>query len=129
MEHAEEHLPDMKLRLRSYGKAGFRMVDAQRARYLQPDFRAAAEIDRSSVQPLPFALIVRRVGREHESEMSGAELRELVDALDGMFGVHVRDDHMAQVRVLAADFPAPHETISLLVPWRDGDAASERRAR
>jgi hypothetical protein len=129
MEHGEEHLPDMKLRLRSYGKAGFRMVDPQRARYLQPDFRSAAEIESSSVQPLPFALIVRRVGREHETEMSGAELRELVDALYGMFGVHVRDEHMAQVRALAAGFPQAHETISLLVPWRDGDAARERERR
>jgi hypothetical protein len=36
---------------------------------------------------------------------------------------------MEQVRALAAGFPQPHETISLLVPWRNGDAARERRAR
>ena len=129
MEHADEHLPDMKLRLRSYGKAGFRMVDPARARYLHPDFRAAADLDRSSVQPLPFALIVRRVGREHETEMSGAELGDLVGALYGMFGVHVRDDHMAQVRALASSFPAPHESISLVVPWREHDETDEGRAR
>jgi GNAT superfamily N-acetyltransferase len=129
MEHGPEQLPEMKFRLRSYGKAGFRMVDPNRARYFQPDFRAAAEIDRTSVQPLSLALVLRRVGLEHENEISGVELRELVAALHGMFAVHVRDDHMAPLRKLAQDFTLPHEAVSLIAPWREAEAGEEERSR
>ena len=98
MEHDTGDTPAMKARLRSYGKAGFRMVDPASAPYFQPDFRSAGEIDRSSVQPLALALILRRVGLEHETRVSGAELRELV----GGFARHVRSARASRSHGAAA---------------------------
>jgi GNAT superfamily N-acetyltransferase len=123
MEHDTGDAPAMKARLRSYGKAGFRMVDPARAPYFQPDFRSAGEIDRSSVQPLALALILRRVGLEHETQVSGAELRELVEALHAMFGVHVRRDHMAPLQASLKQFPSSSEAISLVSPSHATESA------
>jgi len=103
-------------RLRSYDRAGFLKIDPDAARYVQPDFRPAADIDRSSVQPVPLALLVRRVGREHESTLLGAEVREVVAALYTMFGVHMRADHMAPLWALLDHFPGPGETVLLRRP-------------
>jgi len=118
MEHGDDDAPAMKTRLRSYGRAGFVMVDPIRVQYCQPDFRSASEIDRSSVQPLSLALILRRVGREHETTVTGAELRELVDALHAMFGAHVRHDHMAPLRAMVERFPTGGEPIALVPAWQ-----------
>ena len=129
MEHDDGDAPAMKARLRSYGKAGFRMVDPARTRYFQPDFRSAAEIDRSSVQPLALALILRRVGLEDEADVSGAELREIVGALHAMFGVHVRRDHMAPLRAMVERFPSSSETIALVSPWHATESPQETNPR
>jgi GNAT superfamily N-acetyltransferase len=125
MEHGDQEAPAVKTRLRSYGKAGFRMVDPARTRYLQPDFRSAAEIDRTSVQPLALALVLRRVGLESETQAPGAELRELVEALHAMFGVHVRSDHMAPLRALVDQFVSPSEAIALVSPWPTTESLQE----
>ena len=74
-------------------------------------------IDRTAVSPVPMALVVRRAGREHETSMSGAELREIVEALYAMFGVLVRGDRMAAVRSLLDRFPQPQENVALVPPW------------
>jgi GNAT superfamily N-acetyltransferase len=103
-------------RLRSYAKAGFRVADPAAVHYSQPDFRAAADIDRSGVRPVPLCLVLRRVRREDAAAIPGRELREIVSALHAMFGVHVRSDHMAPVRELAARLPADGERVALLVP-------------
>jgi hypothetical protein len=123
MEHDDGVRPAVLTRLRSYAKAGFRVVDPQRVRYCQPDFRNAAEIDRTSVRPVPLCLVVRRVGREHESSLPGAELHVLVGALQAMFAVHVRADHMEVVRALAAGMPPAGDEVALLVPASCADLA------
>ena len=77
MEHPDGVTPGVMARLRSYERAGFAKIDPTRVCYCQPDFRAADVIDRTAVRPLPFALIVRRVGRETEGWISSAEVRAL----------------------------------------------------
>ena len=116
MEHPDGHTPAVMARLRSYDRAGFRKIDPDVVRYVQPDFRPPAEIDASSVQPVPLSLVVRRVGREHESAVAGAEVRAIVRALYTMFGVHTRADHMAPLWGLLDHFPGPGETVALRSP-------------
>lgn len=95
MEHPDGVTPTIMARLRSYDRAGFLKIDPNAVPYCQPDFRAPAAIDAGSVQSIPLALLVRRVGREHETTIPGAEVREIVQALYTMFGIHVRAGHMA----------------------------------
>lgn len=79
--------PATLARLRSYERAGFRALDAP---YAQPDFRTQAEIAATGFRPLPLRLVLRRVGREDETAMPGAEAAAVVAALYAMFGVHLR---------------------------------------
>jgi hypothetical protein len=116
MEHPDGHTPGVMARLRSYDRAGFLKIDPDAVRYVQPDFRPPAEIDGSSVQPVPLALVVRRVGREHEPTLAGAEVRAIVRALYTMFAVHMRADHMAPLWGLFDRFPGPGETVRLRRP-------------
>ncbi len=115
MEHDDGHTDAVRRRLRSYARAGFRMVDPSAARYSQPDFRAPAEIDATSVRPVPLGLVLRRIGREHHNSISAAALGRIVDALYAMFAVHVRRDHMDAAR---ADLCIPDgdEQVPLVIP-------------
>jgi len=116
MEHPDGVTPMIMARLRSYDRAGFLKIDPDAVRYCQPDFRLPAEIDMTSVQPVPLALVIRRVGREADAGISGAEVREIVAALYAMFGVHVRADHLAPLWALLDHFPGPGEDIPLRRP-------------
>ena len=116
MEHPDRRSANVTARLRSYERAGFRKIDPDAVRYMQPDFRPAAEIDASSVEPVPLALVVRRVGREHEPTLAGGEARDIVRALYSMFGAHTRADHMAPLWALLDHFPGPGEVVALRPP-------------
>lgn len=104
------------IRLRSYGRAGFRTIDPEAISYCQPDFRDPGEIDRSSVHPVPLTLAVRRVGREDESTLPAAEVRAIVTALYAMFARHIRPDHMAPLWALLDRFPDGAQPIALQPP-------------
>lgn len=124
MEH-DDGSAESAIRLRSYARAGFRVADPAAVAYSQPDFRAPADIERSGVRPVPLCLVLRRVRREDAATITGRELREVVSALHAMFGVHVRSDHMAPVRELAARLPAEGQRVALLVPGLRGNAGSK----
>ena len=126
MEHPDQETPAGVARLRSYARAGFSLVAPEQVPYMQPDFRDPGEIDCSAPQPLPLVLVVRRVGRERETHMQGGELREIVNALHTMFGMHVRADHMAPLRSALARFPAPGDTVALVPPWPKPEPGSEK---
>ena len=86
--------------------------------YHQPDFRAPHEIDATGgPRPLPFQLIVRRVGREHEQTISGAEVRQLVEALYAIYGAQFRAArHGASAARTRRDSRRPMPRIPLLPP-------------
>jgi hypothetical protein len=127
MEQPDQESAAVVARLRSYARAGFSLVAPERVPYLQPDFRDPAEIDCSTPQPVPLVLVVRRVGLERQATIPGAELREIVNALHAMFGVHVRADHMAPLRSALARFPAPGDTVALVPPWPRPEPESDKR--
>ncbi|HEY2772860.1 MAG TPA: hypothetical protein VGK20_02280 [Candidatus Binatia bacterium] len=97
----------------SYLRAGFRMVDP-RVGYLQPDFRAEDAIRQAGPRPVPLALVIRRIGREQEESIDGAELHGLVDAVHAMFAVDVCEQAMRPVREAAARMPGRGEKVALL---------------
>ena len=104
-------------RLKAYEKAGYLLVDPRRVPYLQPDFRAPAEIDLTGgARPLSLNLIVRRVGREGELTISGAEVLRIVEAIYRVYGETFRRSDMASVLASLESYPAPDEMIDLLPP-------------
>jgi len=117
MEHADPHHPARMQRLAAYEKAGYRKPDPRRVPYLQPDFREPAVIDaEGGPHPLPFSLILRRVGREAERTLLGSELREIAERLYRMYALGFRASDMAPVFANLDRFPAPGEAIALLSP-------------
>jgi hypothetical protein len=117
MEHLDSSKPDTQVRLTAYEKAGFKMVDPARVRYLQPDFRSFVEIDKSSgPRPVPLCLMLRRVGREEETSVSGAEVLQVVQALYRMYGTGFRESDMKVVLESLSTYPEASESIDLLPP-------------
>jgi GNAT superfamily N-acetyltransferase len=99
MEHPHPDLPQRMIRLKAYEKAGFKKADPSRVQYFQPDFRPPAEIDASGGPvPLPFGLILRRLGREQETSVTGRELRHTVQALFQMYAENFRATDMEAAR-------------------------------
>ncbi|MFN8642745.1 MAG: hypothetical protein U0802_14240 [Candidatus Binatia bacterium] len=97
-------------RLRSYDRAGFRKIDPDAVRYAQPDFRPPAEIDASSVQPVPLARSCAASAASTRTPCSAARCAlGRPRLLYTMFAVHVRADHMAPLWGLLDHFPGPGE--------------------
>jgi GNAT superfamily N-acetyltransferase len=118
MEHPDPHNSATIMRLKSYQRAGFVKVDPSVVTYHQPDFRPPAEIDAAGGPlPLPFALILRRVGREAETSISGAELRAAVHALYTMYSLEFREKDMrALFEQLDSSYPT--QDVPLVEPLK-----------
>jgi len=54
-------------RILFYGRGGFDVIDPRHFPFQQPDFRPPEEIARTGAIPLPFMLLVRRLGRERSA--------------------------------------------------------------
>ena len=118
MEHAGN--PASYARLAAYEKAGFQKIDPRAVNYLQPDFRAPEVIDAGGgPQPLPLALVVRRVGRELERTISGAGVREIVESLYCLYGAQFRNQDMTPLLQQLESYPAADARIALLPPTAD----------
>jgi GNAT superfamily N-acetyltransferase len=119
MEHPDPAFPNRTIRLQAYEKAGFKKVDPTRINYLQPDFRTPAAIDEGGgPRPLPFGLVLRRVGREQEQSIGGAEVREIVEALYQMYGTAFRASDMAPLWESLKAYPESNAEILLVPPSR-----------
>lgn len=119
MEHPDPQMPNRLARLAAYEKAGFKKVAPSAVNYFQPDFRPPAEIDTSGgPRPLPFGLILRRVGQEEEQVIRGVELRQIVESLYRMYGAGFREQDMAVVWRSLRDYPADEVEIPLVAPTR-----------
>jgi hypothetical protein len=116
MEYLAEDDPARTIRLRAYTKAGFKMIDPAMLSYYQPDFRAPEVIDATGgAVPLAFQLVVRRVGRENETLISGREVRELVRALYAIYSPQFRPADLAHP-LLALDRLPPDDAVLVLLP-------------
>jgi len=107
------------VRLQAYERAGFLKLDPAFVRYHQPDFRAPEVIDAAgSARPLPFQLVIRRVGREHERVISGKEARTLVQAIYDIYRPQFRPADLAHPLLSLDTYPIGHTLIPLLPPTR-----------
>lgn len=92
----------------AYARAGFLKADPARVQYYQPDFRPPAEIDGAGgPQPVPFKLLLRRVGREHERELAPGALRTLVSDLYRMYAQGCRSRDLPSLEGYPAEGDAP----------------------
>lgn len=64
--------PDDRLSLQRilfYGRGGFDVIDPRHFPYRQPDFRDAEKIAATGNRPVPFMLLLRRMGRERQARL------------------------------------------------------------
>jgi hypothetical protein len=70
-------------RILFYGRGGFDAIDPRHFPYRQPDFRDPALIQTTGNTPVPFMLLIRRVGRERQARLpldeASAVMRLLYD--------------------------------------------------
>lgn len=104
MDPPDDVTPDVMTRLRSYARANFKMVDPAIA-YVQPDFRPAATIDATGLQPVSLVLILRRVADELATIIAGSELRALIAALYTVYDAQQRPADMAPLWSRLAALP------------------------
>jgi hypothetical protein len=90
--------PEDKLslqRLLFYGRGGFDAIDPRHFPYRQPDFRDPAVIAETGDRPIPFMLLLRRVGREREARLPIDEARAVMRLLYDDFATYCEPTHMA----------------------------------
>ncbi len=117
MECPSAEVPARMIRLQAYERAGFKKIDPALVHYHQPDFRAPTVIDATGgPRPLPFQLIVRRCGREHERVISGDETRTLVQALYDIYAPQFRPADLAHPQLSLDQYPDPGAIIALQPP-------------
>ncbi len=117
MEHPDERVEARQIRLRSYEKAGFLKIDPTVIPYRQPDFRPPSVIQADGcARPLPFALIIRRVGQEKERRIAKAEARWIVDSLYRMYATSFRPQDMIPLWEAQRDWAVGEGFVDLVRP-------------
>lgn len=117
MEYDDGNDPRKALRLLAYERAGYRKIDPRMIPYHQPDFRTPAAIDAGGgARPLPFQLIIRRVGHEAGCSTTGAEVRRIVHALYRMYRSQFRLRDMAHPALNLEKYPGDDTKIALVPP-------------
>jgi hypothetical protein len=103
-------------RVRSYMRAGFRMIDPQVARYAQPDFRSPEVLASAAPRAIPLELVVRRVGRESDGLMPAAEVGAVVESIYAVYGAHVPPHALEPLRESARVWTTSQTEFRLLQP-------------
>jgi len=117
MEHPDVRFEKAMIRIKAYEKAGFKKLDPSKVTYFQPDFRPPREIDPSGgPRPLPFCLLVRRVGREEENLVRGAEVLGIVECLYRMYALGCRESDMLPLWQRLQNYPEHEAEVELLPP-------------
>lgn len=118
MDPATPQSMTSQVRRASYEKAGFLAIPSGHG-YLQPDFRESSVIESDPEGPKPVALdlLFRRVGKEHELEMSVAELMVHIERIYAMHRRNIAPGHMAACQLwLDAFRNSGPETYPLVPP-------------
>lgn len=75
-------------RILFYGRGGFDAINPRHYPYLQPDFRDPDLIRRTGNRPMPFMILVRRMGRERQAILPIEEASGLMRLLYDDFQCH-----------------------------------------
>jgi hypothetical protein len=90
-------------RILFYGRGGFDAVNPRHFPYLQPDFRDPEEIRRTGNSPIPFMMLVRRIGRERSAMMPIEEASSLMRLLYDDFACHCAPEFLGSSLQLVLD--------------------------
>jgi GNAT superfamily N-acetyltransferase len=116
MEPPDPAEPGRLARLRSYERAGFRKLAPDSAPYAQPDFRPPEVLARETPRPVPLSLVLRRIGREHETAMPAGEVAAVVEAIYAVYAASVPPAALDPLRAEAAVWTARQPSFRLLPP-------------
>ncbi|MFO0647206.1 MAG: hypothetical protein U0326_13280 [Polyangiales bacterium] len=94
MEYFSPDDPVSWQRILFYGRGGFDAVNPRHFPYLQPDFREPEEIRATGNRPLPFMILVRRMGRERQASMPIDEAAAIMRLLYDDFACHCEPEHL-----------------------------------
>jgi hypothetical protein len=90
-------------RILFYGRGGFDAIDPRHFPYLQPDFRAPEVVKQTGDRPLPFMILLRRMGREKRALLPIDEARAVMRLLYDDFACHCAPDTLASSLQLVLD--------------------------
>ncbi len=103
MEYFSPDDPVSWQRILFYGRGGFDAVNPRHFPYLQPDFREPHEIRATGNRPLPFMILVRRMGRERQATMPIEEAGAIMRLLYDDFACHCEPEHLGNSLQLVLD--------------------------
>jgi hypothetical protein len=86
-----------------YGRGGFDVINPRHFPYLQPDFRDPDEIRRTGNRPMPFMILLRRMGRERQAILPLEEARGVMRLLYDDFACHCAPEFLANSLQLVLD--------------------------
>jgi hypothetical protein len=95
MEPIDLSIPANKIRRTSFERAGYWALGAHLG-YLQPDFRTpeAIDADPAGPKPLPFDIVLRRVGRERKTTIGAKHLIADIELIYAMYATGFRAKDM-----------------------------------
>jgi hypothetical protein len=82
-------------RILFYGRGGFDVINPRHFPYQQPDFRPPEEIKRSGNMPIPFMLLLRRLGRERQAAVPIREAQAVMRLLYDEFATYCAPEFLA----------------------------------
>lgn len=118
MEYYAPEDPVSWQRILFYGRGGFDAINPRHFPYLQPDFRDPEEIQATGNRPLPFMILVRRMGRERQATMPIEEASAIMRLLYDDFACHcdpkILENNLQRVLDRLADRSLQKSFIDLL---------------
>lgn len=90
-------------RILFYGRGGFDAINPRHFPYRQPDFRDPEIIRATGNRPVPFMLLVRRIGRERYATMPIEEASAVMRLLYDDFACHCAPDFLENSLQLVLD--------------------------
>jgi hypothetical protein len=90
-------------RILFYGRGGFDAIDPRHFPYLQPDFREPELVKKTGDRPLPFMVLLRRMGREKHALLPIDEARAVMRLLYDDFACHCAPETLASSLQLVLD--------------------------
>ena len=81
-------------RILFYGRGGFDVINPRHFPFRQPDFRDPEVIRETGNHPVPFMILLRRMGREKQATLPIEEARAIMQLLYDDFGAHCSPDFL-----------------------------------
>lgn len=119
-------------RILFYGRGGFDAINPREFPYRQPDFREPDEIRRTGNQPVPFMILLRRMGRERQATLPLPEARAVMRLLYDDFLCHCAPeflDNSLQLVLDRLDLRARTKDFVQLLPLPSGPKDLHRLKR